>query len=70
MWKEVSIENKIPLYLLEKKMAEVEFSSPDYEILGKLGKGAMGVVLKARHRHEGTLVAIKVISPSWPCRTD
>lgn len=44
-------------------MAEIEFSSPDYEILGKLGKGAMGVVLKARHRHENILVAIKVISP-------
>ena len=37
------------------------FTSSDHKIIGKLGEGAMGVVLKAEY--EGSLVAIKVISP-------
>jgi len=36
---------------------------PDYEVLETLGEGAMGVVLKARHRTLKRLVAIKVILP-------
>jgi serine/threonine protein kinase len=33
-----------------------------YEVLGKLGKGGMGSVVKGRHRLTGELVAIKVLA--------
>src|SRR4051812_21092010 len=36
-----------------------------YEILEKIGQGAMGIVFLARHRTLGGLVAVKVIS--GPC---
>ncbi|RME74153.1 MAG: DUF4388 domain-containing protein [Planctomycetota bacterium] len=38
-----------------------QFGSPDYEIMGVIGKGAMGVVLKARYIPLDKLVAIKLI---------
>jgi len=36
---------------------------PGYEILERLGKGAMGWVFKARHCHLNRLAALKVINP-------
>ncbi|MDW8242592.1 MAG: serine/threonine-protein kinase, partial [Thermogemmata sp.] len=34
----------------------------DYDILSKIAEGGMGAVYKARHRHSGAIVAIKIIS--------
>ncbi|MEL7156572.1 MAG: serine/threonine-protein kinase [Actinomycetota bacterium] len=38
---------------------------PDYQFLGELGRGAMGVVLSARHRKLGRLVAVKELPPAF-----
>lgn len=34
----------------------------DYDVLDRLGSGGMGAVFKARHRHTGRVVAIKLLS--------
>ncbi|MEM9133089.1 MAG: serine/threonine-protein kinase [Actinomycetota bacterium] len=38
---------------------------PEYEFLGELGRGAMGVVVSARHRKLGRLVAVKELPPAF-----
>jgi WD40 repeat protein/tRNA A-37 threonylcarbamoyl transferase component Bud32 len=35
----------------------------DYELLGVLGRGGMGVIYRARHQPSGRLVALKMIAP-------
>ena len=33
----------------------------DYTILGRIGEGAHGIVMKGRHRKSGTIVALKKV---------
>ena len=34
----------------------------DYVVLGRVGEGAHGIVMKARHRHTGEVVALKKVA--------
>jgi len=43
--------------------AQVLWQHPSYEVLGELGRGGMGIVLRARHRELGTKLAVKLIDP-------
>jgi hypothetical protein len=44
-------------------IADVQALEPDFEVLRELGRGTMGVVVLARRRETGRLVAIKVVHP-------
>ncbi|MDH3680996.1 MAG: serine/threonine protein kinase [Acidimicrobiia bacterium] len=46
-------------------MAGLAAALPEYELLGELGRGAMGVVLLGRHRSLGRDVAIKELPPAF-----
>ena len=39
--------------------------SDKYEVLEQIGRGGMGVVYRARHRALQTMLAVKVLPPSW-----
>lgn len=45
--------------------ARLATALPEYEFLGELGRGAMGVVLSARHRALDRRVAIKELPPAF-----
>ncbi len=51
--------------MLERRFAEVHIGH--YDVLDLLGKGGMGTVYKARHRHMKRVVAIKVLAREVAC---
>ena len=44
-------------YNLKKQTKNMD----DYTILGRIGEGAHGIVMKGRHRKSGTIVALKKV---------
>ncbi|HXG60728.1 MAG TPA: serine/threonine-protein kinase [Planctomycetota bacterium] len=51
--------------LQAQSTASVKFSIPGYELLSKIGQGAMGTVYKARQVSMDRIVAIKILSPRY-----
>ena len=52
---------KLPPTELGPNESVPEAVLPGYELLGKLGRGGMGVIYKARHLSSGRIVAVKMI---------
>ncbi len=64
--REMVREKKLTMFQAEQLYAGKGSSLTlgNFVILDKLGQGGMGMVLKARHRRMGRIVAIKVMSPA------
>jgi hypothetical protein len=55
-----------PLYMLVAPSLPLPSHNAAYELLGTIGEGTYGVVLKARHKESGQIVAIKkFVRDSW-----
>ena len=52
--------------VLGQRLADLRIGN--YEILDRLGAGAMGTVFKAQHRRMKRIVALKVLSRKWRAR--
>ena len=45
-------------------MTNLDQPFPDYQLLDRVGGGAMGTVFKARHKRLNRIVALKILKPS------
>jgi serine/threonine protein kinase len=54
----------------DRRMESTERTVGSYQLLGELGRGAMGVVHRARHRETGAVVALKTLHAPRPALSD